>query len=331
MRLLITGATGFLGAEVVRQALAQGHTVRVLRRATSSLARLEGLAVEHVVGDVIDAASVHAALEGVEACIHCAGDTSYYVGDTARLRAVNVVGVHHVVEGARKAGVRRLVVTSSVATVGFDRGGRPVDETCAFNWPSAMPYMETKWEGEKFALAASGGGLEVVAINPTTLLGPGGMNVSEEQYLRDILEQRLPGVAPGGATAGDVADAAAAHLAALTRGRPGQRYIVGGHHVTHRQFVEDFARAFGVQVPRTTLPGWLVRGLGAGALLGERLGVRLSQASTPIRLGAYGVYHSSALAEAELGFRARPWEEIVSRTALDFLARHRPGVAGAGR
>jgi dihydroflavonol-4-reductase len=327
MRLLITGATGFLGAEVVRQALAEGHTVRVLRRRTSSLARLEGLAVEHALGDVTDAPNVRAALEGVEACIHCAGDTSYYVRDAARMRAVNVDGVRHVVAGARDAGVRRLVVTSSVAAVGFDRGGQPVDETCGWNWPSAMPYMETKWEGEKLALAASGGGMEVVVINPATLLGPGGMNVSEEQYLRDILEQRLPGIPTGGATAGDVADAAAAHLAALTRGRSGQRYIVGGHHVTHRRFVEDFARAFGVPAPRATLPGWLLAVLGAGLLMGERLGMRPSQASTPIRLGRYGIYHASALAEAELGFRARPWEEIVARTAADFLARHRPGAA----
>ncbi len=323
MRLLITGATGFLGAEVVRQTLAAGHTVRILRRTTSSLARLEGLPVEHALGDVTDARSVRAAMDGVEACIHCAGDTSYFVRDAARLRAVNVEGTRHVVEAARDAGVRRLVYTSSVAAIGFDPGGRPVDERCAWNWPSGLPYMETKWEAERLALAASTEGLEVVAINPSTLFGPGGMNAGEEQYLLDILEQRLPAVPKGGATAGDVADAAAAHLAALTRGQPGQRYIVGGHHITHRRFVEDFARAFGVQAPSATAPDWVVSILGTGLLLGERLGWRPAQAAAYVRLSRYGIYHASDRAEAELGFRAQPWEEIVSRTTADFLARHR--------
>ncbi len=319
-RLLVTGATGFLGAEIARQAVGAGHEVVLLRRSTSSLARIDSIPAEHAVGDLIDRASLDRAMRRVEVCIHVAGDTSYYLRDRERSRAVNVEGVKNIVDAARAAGVRRIVHTSSVAAIGFNRGGAVVDETAEWNWPSGLPYMETKSAGERIALGAACPELEVLALNPATIFGPGGLNVSEEQLVQDVRRRKLPAIPPGGMTICDVSDVAAAHLAALTRGRSGERYILGGHHVTHAALVRELAKAFDVPVPRWTVPRWALATAGAIVLLMERAGLSVGTAAAVVRLARYGIYHASDKAIAELGFEPRPFEETIARTAQHYLA-----------
>ena len=315
----MTGATGFLGAEIARQAVGAGHDVVVLHRSTSSLARIASIPVERAVGDVTDRASLDRAMRGVEVCIHAAGDTSYYLRDRKRSRAVNVDGVKNIVDAARAAGVRRIVHTSSVAAIGYDRGGAVVDETAEWNWPSGLPYMETKRDGERIALGAARPELEVLALNPATIFGAGGLNASEEQLVHDVRGRKLPAIPPGGMTICDVSDVATAHLAAMTRGRSGERYILGGHHVTHAAFVRELAMAFDVPVPRWTVPGWALAAAGALVLLMERAGLSVGTAAAVVRLARYGIYHASNKAIAELGFEPRPLAETIARTAQHYL------------
>ena len=316
-RVLITGATGFLGAEIARRVVAAGHDVVLFRRATSSLARIADLPAAHAIGDVTDRASLDRAMQGAALCIHAAGDTSYFLRDRARLSAVNVGGVRNVVDAARAAGVRRLVHTSSVAAIGYDPGGQPVDERATWNWPRHLPYMETKRDGERIALGAASDHFEVIALNPSTVLGPG----CDEQLPRDVRARKIPAVPSGGMTICDVTDIATAHVKALTRGKSGERYILGGTHVTHRDLLTALAAALDVPPPRHGAPGW-VTGVAGGAMLWlERGGLDLRTAAAMVRLARLGIYHSSEKAIEQLGYRSRPLSEIIGRTATSYLAR----------
>jgi len=318
-RLLITGAPGFLGAEVVRQAVDADHDVVAFARTGEPLDRLDGLDVQVVTGDVTLPATLEPAFQEVELCIHVAGDTSFYWGDRERLIAVNVRGVANVIAAARAAGVRRLVHTSSVAAVGYDPAGRPVDESARWNWPKDLPYMETKRDGERIALGASSPDLEVVALNPATIYGPGQLNRDEQNLMRQLRRGLLVIAPPGGITLCDVEDVAAAHLTALERGRPGERYILGGPHVTHPEFFAAFAEALGVRPPRWTLPGWTLNLAGAALHLGERAGLRLELPAGPLRLAPLHLYHCCDRAVAELGYQTRSLEAIARRTAAQYL------------
>jgi dihydroflavonol-4-reductase len=319
MRLFITGATGFIGAEIVRQAVAAGHTVTALRRKTSSTRRLDGVPVTWVIGDVTDAETVREGMRGADACIHAAGDTSYYLRDRKRLEAINVGGVRNVLRAAKDTGVRSIVHTSSVAAIGYDPKGGIATEDTPFNWPAALPYMRTKRDGEQLMREAAGEGMRIVILNPVTVLGPGGMNYTEEQMVKDIRDGKLGAAPPGGMTVCWVDDVAAAHLAALERGRSGERYILGGPSVTHRELFAALARALGVPEPRSTLPGWLCRVAG-GALLGlEAIGLRFATSATVPRLARLSLFHGSDKAIAELGYRTRSLDEIVRGTVPPFV------------
>ena len=314
-RLLITGAPGLLGAEIVRQAVAAGHEVVAFARVGEPLERLASLDVAVVTGDVTDATTLPPAFAGVDRCIHVAGDTSFYWADRERLHAVNVGGVAKVVAAARAAGVRRLVHTSSVAAVGYDPAGRPVDESACWNWPAGLAYMETKRDGERIALAASRDGFEVVALNPATIYGPAPRHRDDQNLMRQIQSGRMVVAPPGGMTLCDIEDVATAHLAALELGRPGERYILGGPHVTHAAFFTALARAFGVRPPLWTPPAGAFRSAGRVLLQLERAGYRLAIPASPLQIAPLHLYHRCDRAVAELGYRTRSLGEIVARTA----------------
>jgi len=312
-KVLITGATGFLGSEIVRQAVDRGLHLVAMRRLTSRMEGLELLPVQWVTGDVLEPRSMLEAMSGVTHCIHTAGDTSYFLGDRARQTAVNVQGVRNVVEAARAKGVRRLVHTSNVAAIGFDRLGGVVKEDCRWNWPGDLAYMETKRDGEAIALEAADDRLEVVVLNPATIMGPGRMNASEEQLVSEIQHRKMTAIPCGGMTVCDVADVASAHLAALERGTSGSRYILGGHHVTHKKLVEALAEGFGVQAPRAVVPAWVLALIGGLLLWGERASIRLEVSAAMIRLSRFGIYHASNRAIEELSYSPRSFRALVDR------------------
>jgi len=312
-KILITGSSGFLGSEVIRQAVAQGHEVTALKRATSNVGALEGLRIRWAVGDVTDAASLVDALKGQEYCIHTAGDTSYLLKDRSRLERVNVEGARNIATAAKAAGVKRLVHTSSVAAVGYDPSGREATEDQVWNWPGGLPYMETKRDGERLVLAMASPGFEVVALNPATIFGPGKMNASEEQLLHEVRTRKVPMLPSGGMTVCDVSDVAAAHLAALEKGVSGKRYILGGTSLSHGELMAAFARAFDVPLTEKKAPDWLLAVAGGAMLACERIGIPTGTPSAMIRLARIKIYHSSEKAKSELGYRPRPLDELISR------------------
>jgi dihydroflavonol-4-reductase len=322
MRVLVTGATGLLGVEIVRELVARGHAVRALVRPMSALAGLEGLgaAVEVARGDVLDAESVRAALAGQEALVHAAG-IPRIGADPAQTLAVNVRGVEVVLEEALRARISRAVVTSSTAVLGGTRRPLVADEGAPGNAESlGITYFVSKLRGERAALAWAARGLPLAVVRPSYVLGPGDTHGSSASLVVALARRRIPGWVAGGASFCDVRDVARGHAEALERGRPGEIYILGGHNLEMAEFMSRTCAAAGVpRPPRIPYP----IAFGAAALqeaLAKLAGRRPTTTRDLVRSAALYTWVSSAKAERELGYAIRPFDEMVVDTlrfALD--------------
>lgn len=319
MKTLVTGSTGFVGANLVRGLAAAGHQVRALHRSTSRLDALEGLSYEPAIGDVLSPSALLGALVGVDWVFHVAAVADYWrQGGTARLYQVNVGGVRNVLEAALTSGVRRVVFTSSAAALGVpSRPGATVDETATFNLPPArFPYGHSKHLAEKLAREFVARGLDVVMVNPTVILGPRDLNFISGSIIKEIYRRRVPFIPPGCINYVDVSDVVAGHIAAAERGRPGERYILGGHDLTHRQAISTIAQVVGAPVPRLELPQALIRPLALAVDLFNRV-----WPGTPpldgdqVRLMKHTFHYDNGKARRELGLEEPvPFQTSVERT-----------------
>ena len=304
MQVLLTGATGFLGSHLARALLAGGHAVRALARPSSSRSVLVDLAdIEWVAGDLVDADSLRAAVRGCEAVVHAAALVAFAPARAARQRQVNVEGTRHLLEAARAAGVRRLVHTSSVAAIGRAPEGGVADEETRYDWPPGLGYNESKRDSERLVRRATG--IETVCVNPSLISGPGEVVRRMLPLFRLVKWGLLPLVPPGGTTLCDVRDVAAAHVAALTQGEPGARYITGGPHLTFLQLATTIAEVTRGARPLAALPAGLLRAAALPIAALRRVGVPLPVSSGNLaQLGHHG-YYSSARAQAALGYHTR--------------------------
>jgi dihydroflavonol-4-reductase len=303
VRVLVTGATGFLGTHVVEQLLSAGHQVRALVRTP-----LQRTPVEIIRGDVTDPLSLERAAAGCEAVIHCAAVISFRARQAAHTHRVNVEGTRNLLAAARGAGVKRFVFTSSVAALGRPNG-EPADETARYDWPVGLAYNESKRDAEELVRAADA--LETVCLNPALVLGPEEQHRHMLPLFRAVRWGLVPVVPDGGVTLCDVRDVAAAHVAALERGTPGARYVLGGPQLTFVEFISAMAAAVGARAPRLELPAALVRGGVLPLVWAEKLGLPLpySPRYAPY-LTTRGFYRSDR-AVAELGYRTRDAAETI--------------------
>ncbi|HEY8497929.1 MAG TPA: NAD-dependent epimerase/dehydratase family protein [Limnochordales bacterium] len=325
MRVLVTGATGFVGRFLVRALVAQGYDVTALVRASSPRERLQGLPVRLVVADLTQPRCLEGVMEGIDWVFHVAGDLSWWRGHRARQWAVNVEGTRRVVAEALRAGVKRLVYTSSVAAVGFPEDGRVADEDFPFNGHRlGLQYAISKWEAEQRVLEGVARGLDAVIVNPATILGD---DAPRPGSLVDLAARgRLPVWVEGGTNFCDIDDVVAGHLAAAERGRTGQRYILGGHNVSFRDLIGALCRAAGVRPPRRRAPAAAVR-LAAWVLEGVGAVMRREPLLTRdlARLAGKEIYYSSGRAVRELGYAITPLDQTVEK------AVRRQAAAAAGR
>ncbi|HEX9241694.1 MAG TPA: NAD-dependent epimerase/dehydratase family protein [Anaeromyxobacter sp.] len=323
MKVLVTGATGLIGKAVARELVARGHAVRALLRPASDPAALSGLSVELVRGDVLDAASVRAALAGQEALVHVAGIPR--VGDEpGPIHEVNVRGTELVLAAAREAGLRRVLHTSSISAAGGTRRPEVQDETVPGNAEAlGIPYFLSKREGERIALAEAARGLPVVVLRPGVVLGPGDTHRSSASLVVAIAKRRLPAVLAGGTSFCDVRDVAAGFAAALERGRPGEVYALAGHNLSLAEFAARTAALCGVRAPvRVPYPAaWALAAFteAVAVLRGRRAPTNRDLA----RAGSLFTYASSEKAVRELGYAVRPLEEMIRDTLVDALAAGR--------
>lgn len=320
MRALVTGSTGFVGANLVEGLTAAGHEVRALHRSSSRLEVLVGLHYESVIGDVLDRASLELAMDGVDWVFHVAGVADYWrQGGTARLYQVNVEGTRHVLAAALGAGVRRVVFTSSAAALGVPPadGSRLLDESATFNLsPTRFPYGHSKHLAEKVVHEFVAHGLEVVIVNPTVILGPRDVNFISGSIIKVVYQHRVPVVPPGGVNYVDVADVVAGHIAAAERGRPGERYILGGHNLTHRQAITMVAKVVGVPPPRLQLPSILMEPLATAVDLFNQVwpGTPLTDGNQ-VRLMKDTLFFDGGKAQRQLGLGPpTPFAVSVERT-----------------
>jgi len=315
-KYLVTGATGFLGGHLVSALRAKGHDVVAFARNGA------------VKGDVLDAASVREAARGCEGAFHCAGFVSRKTEDAEKLYRVHVEGTRTMLAACKDAGVRRVVVASSSGTIAIgedpDHIATESDDT-PIGIIARFPYYRAKLFAERAALAVNADDFEVVCVNPSLLLGPGDEHGSSTEDVRLVIERRIPAVPPGGASFVDARDAASGMVAAMERGKPGERYLLTACNITLRELFARIARIAGVAPPSIPMPRTPTGIARASATLLDRV-ARSIGASLPIdpvslEMAHYYWYASSARAERELGFQPRDPSETLADTVRDLRAR----------
>jgi dihydroflavonol-4-reductase len=319
MKVLVTGSTGFVGANLVEGLVAAGHEVRAMHRPSSRLDALAGLTYEPVIGDVLDPDSLASALVGVDWVFHTAAVSDYWrQGGTARLYQVNVGGTRHVLQAALDCGVRRVMFTSSAAALGVPATNDGLlDESASFNLsPARSPYGHSKHLAEEVVHEFVGRGLEVVILNPTIILGPRDLNLISGSLILAVHRRRVPVIPPGGVNYVDVADVVAGQIAAAERGQPGERYILGAHNLTHQQAATTIARVVGVPPPRLKMPSLLMDPLAVVVDLFNRIwpGEPLADGNQ-VRLMKHTLFFDGSKAQRELGLSSpTPFSASVERT-----------------
>ena len=326
MTVLVTGATGFLGSAVARLLLAQGQQVRVLVRPNSTGANIEGLPVEIAYGDLREASSLLAACRGCSGLYHVAADYRLWVRDTRELYHSNVEGTRALMLAALEAGVTRIVYTSSVATLGYHRDGRPADEDTPVTIDDMIGhYKRSKFLAERVVdeLVVSHA-LPAVIVNPSTPIGPRDIKPTPTgRVVRDAALGRIPAFVDTGLNVAHVDDVAHGHLLAFERGVIGRRYILGGEDLSLRAILALVARLCGRKPPTIELPR---RALFPVAWVQERY-ARLTNGPEPqvtmdgLKMAAKKMYFDSSRARRELAYESRPAGEAIADAVAWFRAQ----------
>ena len=309
MKALVTGATGFVGAAVARALLGARWQVRVLARPGSDRRNLKSLDVEVSEGDLADSNSLERAAQGCDGLFHVAADYRLGARDPAELYRSNVEGTRNVLSAAHRAGVQRIVYTSSVATIGIPADGTPGDELSPNSLENMIGhYKRSKYLAEEVVREAARGGISVVIVSPSTPVGPGDVKPTPTgQLVLDAAAGRMPAYVDTGLNIVHVDDVAAGHLLAYERGRPGERYILGGQDMSLREILELIARLEGRNPPRVRLPYGVVLPIAYLAEGFARLTGRSGRITLEgVRMSRKKMFFSSAKAVRELGYRWRP-------------------------
>ena len=321
---------------MLRASLAeQGAELRLLVRPTSDLRNLEGLNADRVVGDLRDAASIEKALSGCDVVFHVAADYRLWVRgrDSSEMYRSNVEGTRSLLEAARKHGVRRIVYTSSVATMGFTsaqstacnecatRGGRR--ESGVASADMIGHYKRSKFMAEQVAVEAARSGVDVVIVNPTTPIGERDIKPTPTgRIVVDFLKRKFPAYVETGLNLVDATECARGHVQALEKGRSGERYILGGENLTLKQILDRLAAITGLPSPTVKLP--YIFALAAGVVdemvTGRLLGREPRATIDAVRMGRKMMFVSSAKAERELGWRTVPVDGALRRSVEWFRA-----------
>jgi dihydroflavonol-4-reductase len=326
MKVLVTGATGFIGTNLVHHLIERGDEVRILKRPSTDPALLADLPLDIAEGDVTDLETVARAAYGVEGVYHVAGLVSYWRSNRKQQWRVNVLGTRNVVEAARRHSVRRIVHTSSVAALGFRSDGRPSDEDTPWNGgPYGEGYCKTKYVGEREALKGINQGLEVVVLNPALAFGQRDLNLNATRVFRMVDGRSTIFSVDGWTTTCDVDDVCVAHIAAMRLGRSGQRYILGGEARSYPDLISDAGDVMGRRVHVRVVPHAVAQAA-AYAAYGVSLVTRVEPPITPelIWITTRRRVYTSKRAIAELDYPQTPLR-VSLENAYRWYREHHPG------
>ena len=310
MKIFLTGATGFIGHHVAKALAAEGAELRLLVRKTSNLANIEGIPGDTHLGDLARPETLRAALGGCDAVVHVAADYRLWIRDPETMYRINVDGTHDLLRLARETQVPRFVYTSSVATMHFRTDGTVINEETPVSLADMVGhYKRSKFIAEQQAIAAAQDGQQVIILNPTTPIGPNDSKPTPTgRIFVDFLKGKFSAYMDTGLNLVDVAEVARAHVAALTMGQPGRRYILGGENLTLKQILDKMSAITGIPSPMVRIPfavaatyaffeEWIT-----GRIRGREPRATLEE----VRMGRKKMNASSAHAQQELGFRIMP-------------------------
>ncbi len=304
--------------------------MRLLVRPTSDLRNIADLKADRVTGDLRQPASIEKALSGCEVVFHVAADYRLWVRDPEEMYRSNVEGTRSLLEAARKQGVRRVVYTSSVATIGFklngdsSHGGNVADEQSPVGIGDMIgPYKRSKFMAEQVAFEAAKSGMDVVIVNPTTPIGERDIKPTPTgRIVVDFLKRKFPAYVETGLNLVDATECARGHAQALEKGRSGERYILGGENLTLKQILDRLAVITGLKSPTVKLPYFFAFATGVvdEMVTGRLLGREPRATIDAVRMGRKMMFVSSAKAERELGWRTIPVDGALRRSVEWFRA-----------
>ncbi|PYX94984.1 MAG: dihydroflavonol 4-reductase [Acidobacteria bacterium] len=316
MKAFVTGATGFVGSHVARLLEVQGADLRLLTRSSSRTENIDALKAERVIGDLTDPESLKKGMQGCEFVFHVAADYRLWVRDPEQMYRANVEGTRAILRAAQEAGVRRVVYTSSVATMGITGNGEPCNEGSPVALLNMIGhYKRSKFMAEQVVLEAGRSGANVVLVNPTTPIGEQDIKPTPTgRIIVDFLNRQFPAYVDTGLNLVDVTECARAHISAAERAKPGERYIIGGENLTLKQILDKLAAITGFPAPTIKVPHMVAMGFAVcdqvftGLLLRKEPRATIDAAS-------------SAKAERELEYKVVPVDNSLRR-AVEWFKGH---------
>ncbi len=328
MKAFVTGATGFVGSHVARVLAEQGADLRLLVRSSSDPKNIQNLAAERVVGDLRDPGSLEKATSGCDTVFHVAADYRLWIRDPEQMYRSNVEGTRAILEAARKNGVRRVVYTSSVATMGFTSNGHSANEDSPVALENMIGhYKRSKFMAEQIVLESGKGaeesGMKVVVVNPTTPVGEQDIKPTPTgRIIVDFLKKKFPAYVDTGLNLVDVRECAHGHVAALEKGRSGERYILGGENLTLKQILDKLAAITGLPSPKVRVPYAvaLAAGVVDQLVTGRILGREPRATFEAVRMSRKKMFVTSGKAERELGWKVVPADDALRRAVEWFRA-----------
>jgi dihydroflavonol-4-reductase len=324
MLAFVTGATGFVGSHVARVLAEQGADLQLLVRSSSDLKNIRGLKAEQVVGDLRDPVTLEKAMAGCDVVFHVAADYRLWIPDPEQMYRANVEGTRAILQATRKNRVRRVVYTSSVATMGFTSNGRPADENSPVSLENMIGhYKRSKFMAEQVAMQAARSGMDVVVVNPTTPVGEQDIKPTPTgRIIVDFLKKKFPAYVDTGLNLVDVTECAHGHVAALEKGRSGERYILGGENLTLKQILDKLAAITGLRSPKIRVPYVvaLATGVVDEMVTGHILRREPRVTIDAVRMGRKKMFVSSAKAGRELGWKTVPVDDALRRAVEWFQA-----------
>jgi dihydroflavonol-4-reductase len=324
MVAFLTGATGLVGSHVARALADQGADLRLLVRSNSNTKNIQDLKADLVIGYLRDRVSLEKGIAGCDVVFHVAADYRLWVRDPDEMYRANVEGTQSILEAARKNGIRRIVYTSSVATMGFTSNGQPANENSPVSLDNMIGhYKRSKFMAEKIALEAGRSAMDVVVVNPTTPVGERDIKPTPTgRIVVDFLKKKFPAYVDTGLNLVDVKECARGHIAALEKGRSGERYILGGENLTLKQILDKLAAITGLPSPKVRVPYVvaLATGVVDEVVTGHIFGREPRATIDAVRMGRKKMFVSSGKAERELGWKLVGVDDALRRAVEWFQA-----------
>lgn len=321
MKALVTGATGFIGGNLVKELVKQDYQVRALVRKDSDRRNIQDLDIEVVLGDLLDRDSLDRALDGCDVLFHVAASYTFWARHPATIYETNVQGTENILASARDRGIKKVVYTSTESTIGTANGcpGTENMESDLEDMPG--DYKKSKYLAEKLAFKMCSDGLPLVVVNPTMPAGPGDIKPTPTgQVIVDFLNRKMPACVNTGLNVVDVEDVAKGHILALEKGHCGERYILGNRNLTFREILGLLEQITGIKAPRLTIPLWMALGAAyadeffSGKIMGKCPRIPVSAVKTAGKLRHF----DCSKAVQELGLPQTPVEESLARAVAWF-------------